>query len=404
VSQHDITRVCALTPSGRGAVAVVAVEGNTAVSAAGRFFRAANQRALSDQLLERIVYGHWVSDPAGGSIGEDLIVCRRTDKSLEIHCHGGRQSSAQIVADLTNAGCTAIDTEQWLAREYDCPIAASAHFAMTQATTFRAATILLAQYHGALRGEIEAIVASLENGSTTQAVARLECLLQRSELGCHLTEPWRVVIAGQPNVGKSSLINALVGYERAIVFDQPGTTRDVISATTAIDGWPVELSDTAGLHKTTDKIETAGITLASERLAAADLVVWVLDAKAGHSVSKDSIWHQAAQQAQAVNVPLSPERTQIVINKIDLAADFAKRATTKDPGIIGTCAVTSTGIEQLLAVIAKRLVTNIPPPGAAVPFTVLQVEALQAALDAARSEEFNTASDILIQLLVFNCS
>ncbi|NOZ38929.1 MAG: GTP-binding protein [Planctomycetes bacterium] len=408
MSQRDITHVCVLTPSGRGAVAVVAVEGNTAVSAAGRFFRAANQRALSDQPVGRIVYGQWVSDPAGSSIGEDLIVCRHTDKSLEIHCHGGRQSSAQIVADLTNAGCTAIDTELWLAREYDCPIAASAHFAMTQATTFRAATILLAQYHGALRGEIEAIVASLENGSITQAVARLECLLQRGELGCHLTEPWCVVIAGQPNVGKSSLINALVGYERAIVFDQPGTTRDVISAATAIDGWPVELSDTAGLHKTTDKIETAGITLARERLAVADLVVWVLDAAAICSFGEDSIWRQATQQAQAVNVSLNSERTQIVINKIDLvadfAADFAKRATTKDPRIIGTCAVTSTGIEQLLATIATRLVPHVPSPGAAVPFTVVQVEALQAALDAAGREEFNTASDILIQLLVLNCS
>ncbi len=400
VSQRDITRVCVLTPSGRGAVAVVAVEGSAAVLAVDRYFQAANQRTLSDQPGGRIVYGHWVSNSEGSRDGEDLIVCRRTAESLEIHCHGGRQSSAQIVVDLTDAGCMVIEAEQWLVRRHDCPIAAAAHSAMTQATTFRAAMILLAQYHGTLRREIEAIVASLENGDTAKAISRLECLLQRSDLGLHLTEPWRVVITGQPNVGKSSLINALVGYERAIVFDQPGTTRDVISSTTAIDGWPVELSDTAGLHETTNKIETAGITLARARLATADLVVWVLDAVAINPDGKDSNWDQAAQQAQAVNEQLDPERTQLVINKIDLSPDLAKIATTKDPRSVGTCAVTSTGIEQLLAAIAARLMPLAPPPDAAVPFTTTQVEALQAARVAANREDFRTASDVLIQLLV----
>ena len=81
------------------------------------------------------------------------------------------------------------------------------------------------------------------------AAARIREWLAWEDFGLHLTRPWNVVLAGRPNVGKSSLINALLGYTRSIVFDQPGTTRDVVTAATAIDGWPIELSDTAGLRE-----------------------------------------------------------------------------------------------------------------------------------------------------------
>ena len=80
--------------------------------------------------------------------------------------------------------------------------------------------------------------------------------------GRHLLTPFDVVLAGPANVGKSSLINALVGYNRAIVYDAPGTTRDVITAETAIDGWPVTLSDTAGLRDSDDPLEMAGVQTA----------------------------------------------------------------------------------------------------------------------------------------------
>ncbi len=391
MNARDQTRFCVLTPSGRGAVAVVTVEGKEAVAFVGRYFQAANQRKLNSQPLGRIVYGHW-GGHWGERDGEDLVVCRRNEKSLEIHCHGGRQSSAQIVADLTDAGCVAIDAEQWLAGQHDCPMTAAAHAAMAQATTLRTATILLDQYHGALRREIEAIVAELADGKQKEAITRLESLLQYAKLGQHLTEPWRVVIAGQPNVGKSSLINALVGYERAIVFDQPGTTRDVVSATTAIEGWPVELSDTAGLHETTDRIETAGIGLAREHLADADLVVWVLDATESDVHEKSSAWPLAEQQAQAVGVSLDAGRTQIVINKIDLASG-------EDLQGLGTCAITGTGIESLLAAIATHLVPSTPSPGAAVPFAATHLEAIKTALSAANLGKLAPARSTLQRCL-----
>lgn len=365
------TRACVLTPRGRGAVAVVAVEGPDAVAAVDRCFRAANKKALVDQPIGRIVYGHW-----GGSDGEDLVVCRCSEQSLEIHCHGGRQSSEQLVADLRDVGCELIESDDWLRRQYDCPLSAAAHVALTQATTSRAAAILLDQYHGALRQEIEAILAALADQDVQQAAARLAHLLQLAKFGQQLTEPWRVVIAGPPNVGKSSLINALVGYERAIVYDQPGTTRDVVSSTTAIRGWPVQLSDTAGIHDTSDPMETAGIALARERHRGSDLTIWVLDAVEVPRTG-GQIWPLARRQAEAVGISLDRDQTLIVINKIDLISyPVACRES------IDTSTLTGAGIEQLLAEIASRLVPDVPPAGVAVPFAPDQVSALQQAREA----------------------
>ncbi len=88
------------------------------------------------------------------------------------------------------------------------------------------------------------------------------------------------MLAGRINVGKSSLLNALAGYARAIVHPAPGTTRDAVAITAAIDGWPVELCDTAGLRAAGDAVERAGIDRARERLAAADLVILVTDRSA----------------------------------------------------------------------------------------------------------------------------
>ena len=100
-------------------------------------------------------------------------------------------------------------------------------------------------------------------------------------IGRHLTRPWQVVLTGPPNTGKSSLLNAILGYSRAIVDPTAGTTRDVVTAVTALDGWPVEISDTAGIRATNAAVEQAGIRLAEQRIADADLVVLVLDACSG---------------------------------------------------------------------------------------------------------------------------
>ncbi len=213
------------------------------------------------------------------------------------------------------------------------------------------------------------------------AEASLEVLRRRGPLGSHLTAPWQVVLAGRPNVGKSSLINALLGYARAIVYGEPGTTRDVLSASTALAGWPVELSDTAGLRPTADVLEAAGIDRANQRVASADLVLLVVDASqdwTDDNAALVSTWPQAL----------------LLRNKCDLAiaANLECQAGLPLPPV---SALTHAGIDELAAEIGRRLVLVPPPPGSAVPFTREQIQDLDESASLVARQKFAAAAKLL---------
>jgi len=369
---------------------VIAVAGPAAVAAVDSHFRAANGRELSWQPISAIVYGHW-----GDVQGEDLVVCRRTEVEVEIHCHGGSQSVDRVLTQLAASGIEVIDWHQWMVLRSQCSIRSEAFAALANAMTLRTAAILLDQFHGSLQREIEAIQQSLDKNSLAKTVGLIDGLLGLSEFGLHLTNPWQVVIAGQPNVGKSSLINALVGYERAIVFDQPGTTRDIVTATTAFEGWPVQLSDTAGLHVADDELELSGIALAKDRLRRADLVVWLLDATAGTLRNFSMAEEMVASQARELGVDLDLLRTVIVFNKIDLAPP-PDSLTGK---FIGLSAISGENVDALVAAVAERLVPKVPITSAAVPFSPRQITLLAEARDCFLSEENSAGEELLFQLL-----
>ncbi len=353
-------QIVQLTPPGRGAVATLLVEGRGSMGAVGALFQSKNGRALTTAAIDRPLFGRFGSEP-----GEEVVVRCRGEESVEIHCHGGHAAVARIEGELAQAGGRVVSWGNWSDKHHADPITAAAHRALAEARTERTAAILLdqyhgAQYHGALRRAFDEIEQAVGNGDSTGADRLIDTLLGRARLGQHLIRPWKVVLAGRPNVGKSSLINALVGYSRAIVHRTPGTTRDVVTATTAMDGWPVELSDTAGLRAVDQSVERAGVRAARRQLAEADLAILIFDSSESFSESDQSL------------LDAWPE-SLVVHNKIDLPC-AADRPTSG----LATSATTGQGIERLVATISQRLVPEAPHSGAAVPFTTEQIEQLAA--------------------------
>ena len=345
-------RLVLLTPLGRGAVATLRVEGPGAVAVVAEHFVTRNSLSV-----DRLVFGRFGAEPA-----EEVVVRRESDAAVEIHCHGGLAAVRRLQQILVESGCRLVSWQDWAARHEPDPIAAAARIALAEATTPRTAAILLDQYRGSLARALQEIDASLESGDSIAARQQIDALLARGPLGLHLVRPWQVVVAGRPNVGKSSLINAIVGFGRVIVHPTPGTTRDIVAVQTVLDGWPVELSDTAGLHDTGDAIERAGIELAKRKLAAADLILLVFDRTAAWSPS-DRALLESQPGALAVH------------NKIDLAPE----AGTRPPGH-AVSALREEGIEELCRAIVGRLIPRPPSPGAAVPFTPEQLQQIHGYL------------------------
>jgi tRNA modification GTPase len=368
-----------LTPPGRGAVASILIDGPDTVSCIDAHVSLRRAGGLTAAPLRRVLIGRWST--ADGEKGEEIVVCRHDDRRVEVHCHGGPAAADRIMEALAAAGCRQISWEDWIERGLRDHFVAAAARLLPQARTARTASILLDQYNGALRAELESIAASLKTNNTNGAAEQLRTLLHRAPLGQHLVEPWRVVIAGPPNVGKSTLINNLVGFPRAIVFDQPGTTRDVVTATTVLDGWPVELADTAGLHDSTDPLELAGIDRANLQLESSDQVIFVFD---------------ATQPATAIQRELADQWPDAicVLNKIDLIAPPNSPA-----GWLCISARTGEGIPLLIETLVSRLVPQAPPPGAGVPITTDQIDAFRSILTACETAHAATALNQLRALL-----
>jgi len=353
-----------LTPPGRGAVATLLVDGPGAAEAVEALFRAIGGQPLGSLPQDRLLLGH-----IGGQHGEEVVLRRRSPQSIELHCHGGLAAVDMVQRLLAGQGCRPTTWQEWAAQTLADPIQSDALLALAEARTARTAAILLDQYHGALGRAIEGIRRSLAGGEVAGAREQVQRLLRRANLGRHLTRPWQVVLTGPPNAGKSSLLNALLGYQRAIVDPLAGTTRDVVSATTALDGWPVEFFDTAGVRPSVVPLEQAGIALTKEKVSAADLVVQVFDAS------------QAASEQEEKPMPVERQPNVLVVyNKRDLVVDPDPRSY---PGLL-TSALRGEGIAELAREIATRLVPDPPNPGDAVPFTPPQIERIEK-LDTALS-------------------
>lgn len=380
--------VAELTPSGRGAVAVVAVCGHGALILVDHCFQAVSGRPLVDSPPGRIAFGHWRT--AAGP-GEELVVNVQTPTWVEVQCHGGIAAIRRVTSDLVQAGGRLVHwTEMPLTDQYQVEAAATggilvseAMIALSEAKTERIAGLLLDQLRGALATELARIQSLIDVGELAAARHELKLLCRSIPAGRHAIEPSRMVLAGRPNVGKSSLLNALAGYQRAVVSPLAGTTRDVVTTTLVIDGWPIELHDTAGQRsEVADVVEQLGVQKARAEWQAAHLILLLIDATAPW----DEDDRRLLDEILAVN-----RAVLIVHSKTDLAPPPADGR----PVGLSVSASTGFGLDELQRQITQRLVPDVPAPGAAVPFTSRQIGLLQNAREALEAEDPVRASQLL---------
>jgi tRNA modification GTPase len=345
-----------LTGHGRGGIAVLRVDGPRALEVVAAVFRPHGGRRLGDSPAGTLRVGR-----IGRGDGDEVVaVVRSVDPpSVEIQCHGGTAAVDLVARALEEAGARTQQAHPFNEPGRGDQMAALALHDLVHAPTIRTAEILLDQVDGTLRREIDRLIQAIVDDPTT-ALERLDALIARAEIGLRLISGWKVVIAGRPNVGKSRLLNALAGFARTIVDAAPGTTRDAVAICTALDGWPVEIVDTAGLRPTTDPIEAVGIDRALREHLAADLVLLVLDRSM--PLEPDDL-HLIAAYPGAL----------LIANKSDLAPAWHEVGERE-------CVIVSAergdGMPNLITAIVRRLVSEPPRPDAAVPFRVDQRDRL----------------------------
>ena len=360
------------TPSGRGAVATIILHGPEAPDYVNRLFRSRCGNPISHNQIGQIVYGNWTVD---GQLGEDLIVCPRTDDCVEIHCHGG-ESAIQLIANtLVNVGAAPVEQLDIAARMAGNSYPAELILAISKAATRRTVKYLIAQpkLHQDLWRKISTSIYEQDSGVVKRLI---EACLRWTKFGEHLTRPWSVVFCGSPNVGKSSVVNALLGFRRSIVHPVAGTTRDAIAEQTAIDGWPVQMFDTAGIRDTHDRIEQLGIETAEQSIRSANRICLVIDSSRFDRNELD-------KQIKDFNPAL------ILANKSDLA-------TCESPRVdIHVSAKTGSGMNQLITKISQILVPTIPELSQVIPVVESQVERLEIIRAAVGSGNWSLAEDYL---------
>lgn len=369
-----------LTPPGRGAVATIQLRGDLRrADVPTPLFAARNDRGVSRQPLDRICFGRW-----GTESPEDVVVCRTGADLAEVHCHGGRAAVRRIIGDLQARGAV-VETAAGIQITTLPFLESECESALQRATTERTAMLLAEQRSGVLRSGFQEIRQLLDRGDPNalhDARKLADRLLTWSRFGLHLTRPWSVVLCGRPNVGKSSLINALAGFTRSIVSPHAGTTRDVVTASIVLEGWPIELSDTAGLRMSADEIESAGVDRARNRLLTADLKLVLID----------------------VSEPLSDADRKLFSDYPDALvvghkSDLPSSCDLSQHNAWTVSSLTGRGLPELMAEVVDRLVPDVPPPGTPVPVTETLVAMLRQLRRALAEGDTPSAVIVLDRLL-----
>lgn len=344
---NNPTIAAVATPPGRGGIGIIKISGKDALSIAESIFvkKQKNNRSKVEKYFEthKLYLGDIVNKQKGQNIDEVLLTVMKAPHSytkedvVEINAHSGHIALNEILKLVLEKGAQLAQPGEFTKRAFingriDLT-QAEAVIDIINAKTEKSLEIASAQIAGNLKERISLIHATLieilveinaeidfpdeigdhlnkdlvKSRLNNEAVRPLVELLENYEKGHVYQEGVRLVVAGKPNVGKSSLMNRMANKERAIVTALPGTTRDVIEEMININGIPAIISDTAGLHDSTDPVEVLGIKKAYEHINVSDIILFMID------VSK-----KLTKEDYKIQKDFDYKEMILVINKIDL--------------------------------------------------------------------------------------
>lgn len=378
---HKQDTICAVsTPPGEGGIGIIRVSGGSAITISSGLFRSRKGMDIVSAPTHSMHYGHVVDPGSGEVVDEVILTIMRAPASytrediVEINCHGGMMPLWRTLKLLIAAGARQAEPGEFTKRAFlngriDLAQAEAVMDVIRARTelSLRAANELLlgglSAEISALRDRVISLIASVEAGidfpeedietmsgrplesEASDVLAGIGEVLASYDSGRILRDGFAVAIVGRPNVGKSSLLNALLNQNRAIVTDMPGTTRDVIEEYLNISGVPLKVLDTAGIRHAHDQVEQEGVRRSLEAIAAADIVLIVLDGSQPLSAEDRRVLDEVGES-----------QTIAVINKSDLVRKLEPLNTRTQVSV--SCRA-HTGLDALKRTIADLVMQGM---------------------------------------------
>lgn len=368
----DDTIAAIATAPGEGGIGIVRISGEKSLEVAQSIFKSKSGKMIKDYNTRTLIYGKIVD---GEKVIDEVLVAYMkgpnsytAEDVIEINCHGGFISVKKILELILSKGVRIADAGEFTKRAFlngriDLS-QAEAIIDVIKSKTDMAHEVAQNQLEGSLakkikdlRMNVTEVLAHLEvsidfaeedveeityqtlEEKSLELRNEIKKLYDTAESGKILRDGLKTVIVGKPNVGKSSLLNSILGENRAIVTDIAGTTRDVIEEFVNIKGIPLKIVDTAGIRETEDVVEKIGVEKSRESFSTADLVIMVLDAS-----------RKLSEEDMEILESIKNKKTIVLLNKVDLEAQIElekiKEFVSSDD-IIEISALKNQGIEEL---------------------------------------------------------
>ena len=381
----EFDTICAIaTPIGEGGVAIIRISGENALDIASKIFISKNNYDIKKMQTYTMKYGNIMDLEKKEIVDEVILSYMKSPNSytgenvVEINCHGGIVSTNSVLNEIIKSGARLAEPGEFTKRAFlngriDLSQAEAVMDIITAKTELSMKSAML-QRNGALSREIDELRKYLLNvlalieyavdfteddedviddnltfqikDGIEKTVLKIKSLLSNADEGKIIRDGLSVVIIGKPNVGKSSLLNALLKEKRAIVTDVPGTTRDVIEEYLNLDGIPIRITDTAGIRETEDIVEKIGVEKSKEKIEEADLIVLMLDTS-----------REIDDEDKAIIDKIKDRKYIVLLNKIDLDIKMSQEVISNINNKIHISAKTGMGIDDLKAEI-KNLFFN----------------------------------------------